>query len=494
MIYTIILLVLVSGLVAYLGDLLGRRMGKRRLRLFGMRPRHTAILVTSVTGMLIAALTFGTLMTIDSRMRLVFTQGLQLAEKNEALASKYEANLERNNTLRKLNLQLLDQSSKLTREVNEKSVQVSRARKESQDAFRARDLAQLQMRGLARLIDIRQAELSDLRRTGKLTEGRLRQVSESLQVSSADLRRIKSELRVRNGRLDVIQKDLDTKVAELDAKSRELEVAQKDILTAQSTIEYNKELIKKQQEDIKHEAERNELYATDMVIAQGTEIGRRVIDADLPPGEVREQLTNLLQSASDKAKAVHAGSDASKRAIRLVFVDSSRDIVSNDEDTCIEEAVKTIYLKGRSGPVDGVVAIVTVVRNTLKDETALVDLQLRWNRLAFQRGDNIARGIVDGKQSEGRVLLAVMDFLRNNVRAAAAREGVIPIATSDPDKAVEPISDKQLDLLIDLVETIRTAGKQVELKAVAEKDIYVAGPINLDNIGFAISTMVTAER
>jgi hypothetical protein len=87
-----------------------------------------------------------------------------------------------------------------------------------------------------------------------------------------------------------------------------------------------------------------------------------------------------------------------------------------------------------------------------------------------------------------------MDFLSNNVRAAAENGGVFPVATSDPDEAAAPISDEQLDRLIELVETIRGAGKQVELKAVADKDIYAAGPIDLDSIGFSISTLVTAER
>ena len=55
------LLVVMCGGIAYMGDLLGRRMGKKRLSLFGLRPRHTAVVFTIATGMLIAAVTLGVL-------------------------------------------------------------------------------------------------------------------------------------------------------------------------------------------------------------------------------------------------------------------------------------------------------------------------------------------------------------------------------------------------------------------------------------------------
>ncbi|NIO64040.1 MAG: DUF3084 domain-containing protein, partial [Gammaproteobacteria bacterium] len=53
----IVALVLVSGLIAYIGDIVGRRMGRKRLSLFGMRPRHTAIAVSVAAGMLITVIT-----------------------------------------------------------------------------------------------------------------------------------------------------------------------------------------------------------------------------------------------------------------------------------------------------------------------------------------------------------------------------------------------------------------------------------------------------
>ena len=62
----ILVLALMGGLIAYLGDKLGRKIGKKRLRLFGLRPHDTSVLMTILSGILVAALTI-TVLTISSK-------------------------------------------------------------------------------------------------------------------------------------------------------------------------------------------------------------------------------------------------------------------------------------------------------------------------------------------------------------------------------------------------------------------------------------------
>lgn len=57
----LIIIALMGGLIAYMGDKLGTKVGKRRMSLFGLRPKHTSIIVTIVTGLLVAAATVGVL-------------------------------------------------------------------------------------------------------------------------------------------------------------------------------------------------------------------------------------------------------------------------------------------------------------------------------------------------------------------------------------------------------------------------------------------------
>ncbi|MGP1366319.1 MAG: DUF3084 domain-containing protein [Schwartzia sp. (in: firmicutes)] len=54
----IVVLIVTGGVIAFIGDRVGSRVGKKKLSLFGLRPRHTSVIVTVVTGILITTLTF----------------------------------------------------------------------------------------------------------------------------------------------------------------------------------------------------------------------------------------------------------------------------------------------------------------------------------------------------------------------------------------------------------------------------------------------------
>ncbi len=65
----IAVLALTGGAIAYIGDRLGTRIGKRKLTVFGLRPRHTSTLITIVSGFFIVAATMGTLTIVSKDVR-----------------------------------------------------------------------------------------------------------------------------------------------------------------------------------------------------------------------------------------------------------------------------------------------------------------------------------------------------------------------------------------------------------------------------------------
>lgn len=68
--YILILAILIlGGAIATVGDRLGSRVGKARLRLFNLRPRDTAVVVTVLTGSLISLLTLGILFATSDQLR-----------------------------------------------------------------------------------------------------------------------------------------------------------------------------------------------------------------------------------------------------------------------------------------------------------------------------------------------------------------------------------------------------------------------------------------
>lgn len=75
-----VILILVSAFVAYLGDLLGRHIGKRRIKLFGLRPRVSAIVVTAITGGLITLLTILVLVATSQTVRNMARRASELMQ------------------------------------------------------------------------------------------------------------------------------------------------------------------------------------------------------------------------------------------------------------------------------------------------------------------------------------------------------------------------------------------------------------------------------
>lgn len=68
--YILVAAVLVlGGIIATLGDRLGSKVGKARLTIFNLRPRQTAVVITVMTGILIAASTLGLLFGLSSSLR-----------------------------------------------------------------------------------------------------------------------------------------------------------------------------------------------------------------------------------------------------------------------------------------------------------------------------------------------------------------------------------------------------------------------------------------
>lgn len=65
----ILALLVLGGVLSTLGDRLGSRVGKARLSLFGLRPRHTAVVITVLTGSLISAVSLGLMLLVSERLR-----------------------------------------------------------------------------------------------------------------------------------------------------------------------------------------------------------------------------------------------------------------------------------------------------------------------------------------------------------------------------------------------------------------------------------------
>lgn len=85
-----LVLALMGGAIAFVGDKLGTKVGKRRISLWGMRPKHTSILVTIVTGILIALMTIGVMSVLSENVRVALFGMEELRMKMTNLTSEVD--------------------------------------------------------------------------------------------------------------------------------------------------------------------------------------------------------------------------------------------------------------------------------------------------------------------------------------------------------------------------------------------------------------------
>lgn len=91
--YSLILIftvILISGLIAFVGDWVGLKIGKKRVTIFGLRPHSTAIFITIISGILIAIITVTLLAISSNDVRTALFGMEELKEKLSYLSREVE--------------------------------------------------------------------------------------------------------------------------------------------------------------------------------------------------------------------------------------------------------------------------------------------------------------------------------------------------------------------------------------------------------------------
>lgn len=159
----ILVLILLSGVIAYVGDFLGRRVGKRKLSVLALRPRHTAILISIVTGILISAVTLAILSVASQDVR---TALFGMEELKAKLASLNEEVLSRNAEIERMKETVrMYEEQVATLSAKEKELSLSKASLEEQVRSLKESIGELekQRKTLQDEIQSLQMELTRLR-------------------------------------------------------------------------------------------------------------------------------------------------------------------------------------------------------------------------------------------------------------------------------------------------------------------------------------------
>lgn len=253
----ILFLSIMGGAIAFGGDRLGSKIGKKRLSILGLRPKHTSILVTIITGALTVALTM-TVLSIVSRDVRTALFGME-----------------------KLQAQLVSLGS----EVEQKSAQLTLSQEE---------LAK-QMAESAKLDVKIHAMTEQLERV----TGELRSVTAERDRAAADLAAAQNDYRIAKEQLTTLEEtkaELDRKVDTLTASKETLELDIKELETVTNSLLEGLQNIRKGAIMFQN----GEVLAT-AVIKQG--LSREEADQTLQ-GALRQINNNILHKLNIKEQNI----------------------------------------------------------------------------------------------------------------------------------------------------------------------------------------------
>ena len=426
MLFLALLIVIISGLIAYVGDLIGRKMGRKRLSLLGLRPRHTAIVISVGMGMLIAALTLGVTFVVSESIRMAFITPI----------SDWKTRLDK---LQKDEVQLGLQVSRQEKDLATRTGQLQQAN--ARLTKKRADYTALQAR-----YDTMQQQLGSVSARLAQEQARYAAIQTHLAQARASLAQAtKTSLQVTKNMLDQTN------------EVRRLEYDKQDVETAMQRLQEEKVQLEVQLPALRQLAQTS---FTPLVFTSGQEI----ISGLLPTGgseTSRKQIIKEFFAAADQVVR-HSSDHYPADAEALVFLRSAQDrIVIMKRDEAITALARRIAAVGVDTPV---IARLAPVNNVPLNGPALIvvdKVELMPNTRVFAAHDEVAR--IEMEITPSTTLADVLnrlvdDLLRKRVPDALRGKQVVMLTRRyDPKQPAAPSDSQSMLTWSQLTGTAETA-------------------------------------
>lgn len=292
--YILILVVLVlGGLIATLGDRLGTKVGKARLSLFKLRPKQTATVVTIITGIMISATTLGVLFASSESLRKgvfqlddilkksrqarrelteVSTQKDQIEQELVRARSEQTEAQKQLDEINQFLKEAIDRQSRTAKKLEETQQNIERLQKNFRAAqtelktFSAQaqklrsEITQLQTEREELLAQREQVQAQIAQRDKEIAarDKQLQQRTGEIQERDRQLQQRDRELQQRTGELKERDQQLQARTTQLQERERELQqrdeaIAQRDqqIQSRDEQLALQEEKLQQRERDIK---------------------------------------------------------------------------------------------------------------------------------------------------------------------------------------------------------------------------------------------------
>ena len=421
----IVVMVATGGAIAFIGDKLGTKIGKKRLSIFGLRPRHTSMIITVLTGILITGVTIGAMAVVSKDVR---TALFGMEELNASLRLTKRALDETTENL----AQMHEEYERADAELTNAHSEISRLKTE-QDELAAE---------------------SERLRTGN---ERLELENSNLAAQNETLASTNENLAATNKNLDAQNKNLVTQNETLANANSALESDNKKLSEFNVTLTADNEKLTQNNAELEERAQnlRRGLIAIregDIVFRAGEILASSVIRGSREVEEIAFDLNVLADTASRNiAERFGSGVDTSVWIYQPEFQEAVENIAASNQDMVVR---------------------ITAAGNLVRGEPIRTSLNIYPNNEIYSAGEFVFADEYEIQREEDADAI-IQRFLAEINRVAVAK-GVLP----DPiTGSVGVMEGSQLYELIDELENTR--GK-IRLTAYAREDTRSIGPIRLN--------------
>jgi uncharacterized protein (DUF3084 family) len=366
--YSLILiftLIIISGLIAFVGDWVGLKIGKKRVTVFGLRPHFTAIVITIISGILIAIITVTILAISSNDVRTALFGMEELKEKLTYLSREVGIrNVQLSNTkeeLQKKSAQLQEMEEKyqkLSEDIKNKTSQLEELLIIREGLIEEKDKLTKEVEELNATIKALYSGIAWIRE-GEVIFGSDEQIALTIVQGGKSLEEINEEL-IR------FLKETSDKALTMGAKrdertSQVFIISQKefeDIIQKIHDNDSNKEWIVRLLSSInvvKGEpiVAHFNILENKLVFKIDEEIISKEIESSEVPGEVEKELLSLLRKVNILAVERGIISDPKTSFVGSVSAVNLYDIVKTiiESDTTMKISIISVYDTWSTGPL-----------------------------------------------------------------------------------------------------------------------------------------------
>ncbi len=449
-------ILLLGGAIATVGDRLGTKVGKARLRLYGLRPKQTATVITIITGSVISASTLGILLASDRQLR---TGIFKLEEIQEDLEDAKNDLTQTRQTLHATTTQLDGAKQELA--------QVKRLLRDNQNQLQQARLALERVRSEKRKLE---ANLEQ-------TRSQLSQVETNLQNTQAQLQEVSQQ-----------KNSLQQQIQQLQARSQEL-LQERETLLAQkeAAIAKRDKIIEQREQKLAKQAEiiraREDLLAE--LQRERTFLEAEVRQLEQESQKLREGNVALLRGevlASGAVRVVDTEGvpEAIDRLLREANREAIRQLLPGREDfdfraVRISQSEVQQLLEQIEANRVYVMRIISAENYLVGEKNVEVVADVVPNRLLLLKGDLIAATSVNPMAQTSE---EIRDRISLLIEASQFRARWLGLLSPDVKIGDDDIDD--ISKLANFLKKVESYNQPLKIKAVAAEAIYTVGPLTVN--------------